>query len=178
MERLKQGALDWLETVRKKRKRADARRSRSRRPDSCSPDVASQVMLGVFGMIGYIAPVLLFMGIVFYASNKGNVRAVYKMLAVEILLIVFCGLAQLLFGGGYKEGQTLLDIYESAGKSGMGGGVIGDLGGFAAATYMPCFRPAYRGRNDRRVPGPSGLHDHFDRLYNRKVLRFRGPQGR
>ncbi len=85
----------------------------------------SSIMLGVFGMIGYAAPLLLFIGVVFYASNQGNIRAVYKMLAVEILLLVLCGLAQMLFGGGYVEGQTLKEIYEKAGESGMGGGLIG-----------------------------------------------------
>ena len=88
-------------------------------------DFLSSVMLGVFGTIGYLAPVLLFAGVIFYASNKGNIRAVYKMLAVEILLLVLCGLAQMTLGGGYKEGQTLMDIYEAAGESGMGGGLIG-----------------------------------------------------
>lgn len=88
-------------------------------------DVLSSVMLGVFGSIGYVAPVLLFAGIIFYASNKGNIRAVYKMLAVEVLLLVLCGLAQLTFGGGYREGQTLKEIYDAAGESGLGGGVIG-----------------------------------------------------
>ena len=88
-------------------------------------DFFSSIMLGVFGSIGYLAPVLLFAGVIFYASNKGNIRAVYKMLAVEILLLVLCGLAQMLFGGGYKEGQTLMEIYELAGENGTGGGLIG-----------------------------------------------------
>ncbi|MCI7796662.1 MAG: DNA translocase FtsK, partial [Lachnospiraceae bacterium] len=88
-------------------------------------NVLSSVMLGVFGSIGYVAPVLLFSGIIFYASNRGNIRAVYKMLAVEVLLLVLCGLAQLTLGGGYKEGQTLKEIYDAAGESGLGGGVIG-----------------------------------------------------
>ena len=90
-------------------------------------DFFSQIMLGVFGCIGYLAPLLLFAELLFYASNKGNIRAVYKMIAVEVLLIVLCGLAQLVFGGGYQEGQTILDIYESAGASGLGGGVIGGV---------------------------------------------------
>ena len=81
-------------------------------------------MLGVFGCIGYLAPLLLFAELLFYASNKGNIRAVYKMIAVEVLLIVLCGLAQLIFGGGYQEGQTILDIYQSAGASGLGGTVL------------------------------------------------------
>ena len=73
-------------------------------------DMFSSMLLGVFGSIGYVAPVLLFLGTIFYASNKGNIRAVYKMLAVEVLLIVLCGLAQLVFGGGYQEGQTFKEI--------------------------------------------------------------------
>lgn len=88
-------------------------------------NLLSSVMLGVFGSIGYAAPVLGFMGMVFYVSNKGNIRAVYKMLAVELLLLVLCGLAQLVFGGGYQEGQTLKEVYETAGESGLGGGIIG-----------------------------------------------------
>ena len=88
-------------------------------------DFFSSIMLGVFGTIGYLAPILLFIGVTFYTSNKGNIRAVYKMLAVEILLIVLCALAQMMFGGGFKEGQTLMEIYETAGESGMGGGLIG-----------------------------------------------------
>ena len=90
-------------------------------------DFFSRIMLGVFGCIGYLAPLLLFAELLFYASNKGNIRAVYKMIAVEVLLIVLCGLAQLVFGGGYREGQTILDIYKSAGVSGLGGGVIGGV---------------------------------------------------
>lgn len=88
-------------------------------------DFFSQIMLGVFGCIGYLAPLLLFAEMLFYASNRGNIRAVYKMIAVEVLLIVLCGFAQLIFGGGYQEGQTLLDIYQSSGASGLGGGLIG-----------------------------------------------------
>lgn len=90
-------------------------------------DLFSSMMLGVFGSIGYAAPVLLFLGFIFYASNKGNMRAVYKMLAVEGLLIALCGLFQLMFGGGYKEGQTLKEIYDMAGRSGLGGGIIGGV---------------------------------------------------
>ena len=96
----------------------------------------SSIMLGVFGTIGYLAPVLLFAGILFYASNEGNIRAVYKMLAVEILLIVLCGLAQMMFGGGYQEGQTLMDIYRSAGESGVGGGLIGGAIVFVLHTAL------------------------------------------
>lgn len=88
-------------------------------------DAVSRMMLGVFGCIGYIAPILLFAEVLFYLSNEGSKRAVYKMLAVEVLLFVFCGLSQLLFGGGYQEGQTFAEIYQTAGENGLGGGVIG-----------------------------------------------------
>lgn len=65
----------------------------------------SQIMLGVFGCIGYLAPLLLFAELLFYASNKGNIRAVYKMIAVEVLLIVLCGLAQLILEADTRKGR-------------------------------------------------------------------------
>lgn len=90
-------------------------------------DVCRGAMLGIFGSIGYIAPILLFAGTCFYMSNQGNIRAVMKMAAVAVVLLALCGLAQMIFGGGYIEGQKLLDYYTKSGASGDGGGLIGGL---------------------------------------------------
>lgn len=88
-------------------------------------DICRGFLLGVFGSIGYVAPVLLFAGTCFYMSNKGDMRAVIKLLSVGIVLLSLCGLAQLMFGGGYQEGQKLTAYYASSGTSGDGGGIIG-----------------------------------------------------
>lgn len=96
-------------------------------------DVCRGAMLGIFGSIGYIAPILLFAGTCFYMSNRGDMRAVIKMTAVSIILLALCGLAQLMFGGGYKDGQKLIEYYNQSGASGSGGGFIG--GGLSIILY-------------------------------------------
>ena len=67
-------------------------------------DVLSQVMLGVFGSIGYIAPLFCLRECCFMRPTAEISGRCIRCLAVEILLIVLCGLAQLTFGGGYQEG--------------------------------------------------------------------------
>lgn len=88
-------------------------------------DFFRKVMLGVFGSMGYAAPVLLFLGTCFYMSNRGNYRAFLKMGAVVIVLLALCGLDQMTFGGGLKEGWKLGQYYVQSGTSGDGGGFAG-----------------------------------------------------
>ena len=42
-------------------------------------DFLRGVQLGLFGAVGYVFPVLLFMGISFYVSNAGSLKAVIKL---------------------------------------------------------------------------------------------------
>ena len=42
-------------------------------------------------------------------------------------LIVFCGLAQMIFGGGYTQGQKLTDIFLASSILRNGGGWLGGL---------------------------------------------------
>lgn len=88
-------------------------------------DICRKVLLGIFGSIGYVAPVLLFAGTCFYMSNRGNIRAVVKMTAVAVVLLALCGLSQMMFGGGVKEGFKLTQYYTQSGISGKGGGFVG-----------------------------------------------------
>ncbi len=85
------------------------------------------VMLGIFGSVGYVAPVLLFVGTCFYMSNRGNLRAIVKMAAVVIVLLALCGLDQMLLGGGMREEWSLGRYYTESGASGSGGGFLGGL---------------------------------------------------
>lgn len=85
------------------------------------------IQLGLFGMIGYLAPVLIFAGICFRLSNRGNIQATLKLAAVTILLFTLCGFAQLMFGQAYTDGQKLFDIYAASSKDGVGGGLFGGL---------------------------------------------------
>lgn len=83
------------------------------------------ILLGIFGSIGYIAPILLFAGTCFYLSNRGNIRAAVKMAAVAVILLSLCGLSQMMFGGGAREGWKLTQYYTESGVNGRGGGFIG-----------------------------------------------------
>jgi len=85
------------------------------------------VQLGIFGGIGYIAPVLLFAGTAFYLSNQGNPRAAFKLASFVLALVSLCGFLQLLFGAKHGEGTTLVDIYLESSVTGVGGGLIGGL---------------------------------------------------
>lgn len=85
------------------------------------------VQLGIFGGIGYIAPVLLFAGTAFFLSNQGNPRAAFKLASFVLALVSLCGFLQLIFGVSPGEGTTLIDIYLEASVSGRGGGLIGGL---------------------------------------------------
>lgn len=88
-------------------------------------DFLRSVQLGIFGGIGYIAPVLMFAGIAFYLSNRGNPRASFKLASFILALVSLCGFLQLLLG--VKTGETLIDIYLEASVSGKGGGLLGGL---------------------------------------------------
>ena len=88
-------------------------------------DFCRKVMLGIFGSMGYAAPVLLFLGTCFYMSNRGNYRAFLKMGAVAVVLLALCGLDQMMFGGGMKEGWKLSQYYVQSGAGGDGGGFAG-----------------------------------------------------
>ena len=90
-------------------------------------DFLRKVQLGIFGMVGFVAPVLLFVGTCFYLSNKGNPIAAVKMVSVIVSILTLCALAQMLFGGGYVEGQKLTDCFKNSSINGSGGGFLGGL---------------------------------------------------
>lgn len=90
-------------------------------------DFCREAMLGTFGKLGYLFPVLLCVGSCFYLSNRGNRRAVMKLAASAVTLLALCGLAQLIFGGGYSEELKLLDYFKQDAVSGKGGGIVGGV---------------------------------------------------
>lgn len=81
----------------------------------------SSIMLGIFGVTGYLVPVLIFAAMCFYQSNLGSRRAVIKLCAGALVLFALCGLIQLFVGA--EADRTLGEYY----ASGSGGGFIGGL---------------------------------------------------
>ncbi|MBQ7065771.1 MAG: DNA translocase FtsK [Lachnospiraceae bacterium] len=83
----------------------------------------SHVMCGIFGVMAYVAPLILFFGILFGISNKGKTLATFKLAAGTVLFFL-CTIVAALISGIDNCGGTVSDYYEFS-KFGKGGGVIG-----------------------------------------------------
>ena len=90
-------------------------------------DYLRMAQLGIFGMVGFVAPVILFVGTCFFLANKGNPIAVIKLISVTAAVAVLCGLAEMFFGEGFKEGQKAAEAFFRSSESGSGGGFTGGL---------------------------------------------------
>lgn len=89
---------------------------------------ASSLLFGLFGLMAYVFPVILFIGSCFIISNKNNHFAIFKFVASILLFCALCMFMQLLVqekntasSGMIKSAYT----YSSACKS--GGGALGGL---------------------------------------------------
>ncbi|MCM1161539.1 MAG: DNA translocase FtsK [Roseburia sp.] len=88
-------------------------------------NVLSHVMCGIFGIMAYIAPLLLFVGILFGISNKGKTTAAFKLGAGTVLFFL-CTIVAALISGLDNCGETVAEYYEFS-MLGKGGGVIGGV---------------------------------------------------
>ncbi len=98
--------------------------------------VLKSAQLGLFGSVGYLVPIFLFIGTCFALSNRGNVRATLKLCAAIGAALILCGLFQLLFGSRDLAAAGFLEYYKVSAASGKGGGLIGGLfaGGLSAVV--------------------------------------------
>ncbi len=87
-------------------------------------DAVSNFLFGVFGLVSYIFPILLFLGVTFATSNHGNKLAYVKMACCVIVGIMFCIFFQLVTYG-YDKGVTIGKCYEMSKLHKDGGGVLG-----------------------------------------------------
>ncbi len=86
----------------------------------------SAFLFGVFGFMAYIVPILLFIGIVFVLSNKGNTIAYIKTGASCVLFLMCCTLFQI-FTKPELIGADITTIYQDSSVYKDGGGVLGGL---------------------------------------------------
>ncbi len=89
-------------------------------------DALSAFLFGVFGFMAYIVPILVFIGITFVLSNKGNKQAYFKACSCLAVFLMCCTLFQLIING-YEHGTTLKDIYIMSSMHKDGGGWLGGL---------------------------------------------------
>ena len=86
----------------------------------------SSILFGIFGFIAYIIPIVLFIGVTFFISNKGNSVAYAKTVSGIVLICMLCTLLQLLLDG-YHKGTSLFDYYRIASRYKTDGGILGGI---------------------------------------------------
>lgn len=97
-------------------------------------DAVSDVMFGVFGLMAYIAPIIIFLAIAFGLSNIGNNIATRKLVAGAVLFILISMICELL--GTHMasvDSYQIKEIYGRCSENHNGGGII--AGSLAYASY-------------------------------------------
>ncbi|MGN1167629.1 MAG: DNA translocase FtsK [Lachnospiraceae bacterium] len=77
-------------------------------------EMASSFLKGIFGLVAYVVPFVLFGVVSFLVSNKGNVNAYLKSLAGIVLMILTCTFCQLLNESGGVTGEKIADVLTPA----------------------------------------------------------------
>lgn len=77
-------------------------------------EISAGIMQGIFGWIAYVFPVILFCGVAFLISNKGNSAAYIKAAAGAVLTILLCVVFQLLDDKGGRIGEVIADAMTPA----------------------------------------------------------------
>lgn len=100
-------------------------------------NAASMLLFGLFGLMAYIAPILLFIGSCFLISNKRNHFAIFKFVASILMFCAFCMFLQLLISDKTTVSSEVIAsayAYSSVNKSGGGA-----FGGFFVWLCVPNF---------------------------------------
>lgn len=87
-------------------------------------ELISGVMFGVFGIMAYIFPFFLFIGVAFLISNGYSRKAVIKFLSALVLYVFICLMSEMLFMD-YEEGKALGAYFEAGKTLHKGGGFTG-----------------------------------------------------
>lgn len=100
-------------------------------------DAVSTFMFGVFGLMAYVMPVILFLAIAFGMSNVGNNIATRKLIAGIILIFILSMVFELV-SAGYTETDTyrFSEIYERCSEKRNGGGVLAGSAAFALYNLL------------------------------------------
>ena len=92
----------------------------------CGPIGAAlkAVQLGLFGVVGYIFPIVLSFVVAFILSNIDNPHATLRMSSALFMLVFLSALFQLFTAGGVQD-MSLMDFYSEGAELGIGGGIVG-----------------------------------------------------
>lgn len=106
-------------------------------------EVISDVSFGLFGIMSYVFPVLVFISAAFLISNRGSRVASVKFLSAAGLFVCLCSFADL-FMYMQDVSRTASKIYEICASEKSGGGVT--------RRYLQCASPGARSCGHRAHP--------------------------
>ena len=81
-------------------------------------------MFGVFGLMAWALPFVIFFGYAFFVANRGNSLLLRKMLGLILTVLFLCAFMHILTLG-YSRSVRIADYYEICADERTGGGVIG-----------------------------------------------------
>ena len=88
-------------------------------------NTVSHISLGAFGLMAYLFPFALFLGVAFAVSNKGKSIMWVKLggcCLMWLAMSIFCELIN-----GYDKSRNLMDYYKYSIEEHTGGGIIGGI---------------------------------------------------
>ncbi len=86
----------------------------------------SSFFFGLVGLVCYVLPIFLFLGIAFVIANRKNPRAYRKMAGFILLFLATCLFLQLITEGAVYE-KNLMAYYHVSAEYKTGGGLLGGL---------------------------------------------------
>lgn len=87
-------------------------------------NAVSTFFFGLFGVIAYLFPFVLFFGMTFWIANASNPLVERKLWGAAGTYVFFCGFMQLLMVG-YDKNATLSELYKLCAQDKTGGGILG-----------------------------------------------------
>lgn len=97
----------------------------------------SGVMFGLFGVLAYVAPILLFLGIAFGTINQGSFIAKRKLVAGIVLFLLIGVIFELASGALNKESvYNLAELYKRCAQNRTGGGVLSGSVAFVLYHFL------------------------------------------
>lgn len=95
------------------------------------------VMFGLFGILSYVLPVALFIGIALYISNDGNRAIRRKLIAGAVLLWCVCIVAEMVSVPLTDlNGNLIVDLFLQSRDGLKGGGLAGGLPAYPMMKYL------------------------------------------
>lgn len=100
-------------------------------------NAVSGVMFGIFGLMAYIAPVIIFLAIAFGMSNMGNEIATRKLVAGLVLFVLIGMICELFVTKiSPEEGYQIKEIYQRCSENRKGGGIIAGSLAFLSCRFL------------------------------------------